>query len=121
MHITAQILNTIHVGDQSGAFETDALGNLVQPDTVPSMAELHPRLAIVTIVEHRDGEVFGRLHGNRRQRPHCHQHLTVTGHDQHGFVRTRHRQAEADQCRAAHRPPEVIIPVVVTRSEHVVG
>src|SRR5688572_30875790 len=66
---------------------------------------LHARLAVALVVDHHDREVRRLLHADGGERAHAHQHLAVTGDDEHPARRLRQREPEAEHRRLPHCAP----------------
>src|SRR5260221_11974684 len=88
---TRPMADVVQVGTEPGdalevrylcdGVEARALGDDFQSRAEPGMAELHARLAIVTVVENGNRQIEGLLDGDRQQAAKTHQCLAVTGDD----------------------------------------
>jgi ABC-type uncharacterized transport system YnjBCD ATPase subunit len=107
--------------DRHGELESGCRRDAGQIDAAPGMRGLHPRLAVVLVVEHHDAEVRRPLRADGGQRPEPHEHLAVAGHHEYAAARLGEGQAEPGHGRAPHGRPEVEIEWGVPGRGHVVG
>src|SRR5258707_15589658 len=79
------------------------------------MTRLHASFAINAIVEDDDREIARLLDSDGRERTETHQHLSVARNRRNATLWLCQGESQANHRGAAHRAPQIKIPVVVAR------
>src|SRR3979490_2323699 len=92
--------------DDAGVDKPARAGDRRQIGSVTGMRLLHPGFTVTLVIDYHDGEVVRALRTDGGETPQPHQHLAISGDDEHATLGLRERKTQTDHARRPHRAPQ---------------